>query len=195
MANLITLLRLPLLYLYVYFLYSLNPRLLLFNVPFIVIIISMDSLDGYVARKRGETNLLGSVLDIAIDRVVEIVLWVAFAHLGLISVAIPIIVVTRGIVVDALRGIGMRDGIAPFDQIQHPINKFLVKSRFMRALYGVFKTISFVILSYAQYSIVAGHTSSDLILTVSQYIVYFTIFLTIVRGLPVIFEGIKSNHD
>ncbi len=195
MANLITIARLPLLYLYIYFLYSENPKLLLFNIPFIIFIIAMDSLDGYVARKYNETSLLGSVLDIAIDRVVEIILWIVFAHLGLISIVVPIIVVNRGVVVDALRGIGMKDGIAPFDQIKNPINQFLVKSRFMRALYGIFKTISFVILSVAQYLIVSGHGSADVVLSVSQYIVYFTIFLTILRGLPVIIESIQYKNE
>ncbi|MCA0269008.1 MAG: hypothetical protein LCH53_07300 [Bacteroidetes bacterium] len=39
-----------------------------------------------VARKLGEASLLGSVLDIASDRIVEAVRWVVFAHLGLIPI-------------------------------------------------------------------------------------------------------------
>lgn len=192
MANIITLARLPLLYLFIFFLYSKNPALLAFNALFIIIIIAMDSLDGYVARKNNETSLLGSVLDIAIDRVVEIILWVVFAQIGLISVVIPIIVITRGIIVDALRSVGMKDGVAPFDQIENKFNQFLVKSRFMRAFYGVFKTISFVILSISQYLIVTRHPIATQFLTISQYIVFFTVFLTILRGIPVVFEGVKK---
>ena len=89
MANLITLLRFPLLFIYVILLYTDNGVLQIWCVPFIVLIILMDMFDGLIARARGEVSLLGSVLDIATDRTFEIILWVVFAHLGLIPVIIP----------------------------------------------------------------------------------------------------------
>ena len=46
-------------------------------------VIGLDGVDGYVARKRNETSVFGSIFDIAIDRVVENVLWVVLADLGL----------------------------------------------------------------------------------------------------------------
>ncbi|MEA3350542.1 MAG: CDP-alcohol phosphatidyltransferase family protein [Chloroflexota bacterium] len=132
MANIITLLRLPLLFVYVALLYTENATLQLLCVPFILFIIVMDAFDGLIARSRGETSLLGSVLDIATDRTLEIVLWVVFAHLGSIPVIIPLVVITRGTTVDAVRAVGMSRRLSAFDQVQHPISRFLVSSRFMR---------------------------------------------------------------
>jgi phosphatidylglycerophosphate synthase len=114
--------------------YQGGPDSLIWNVPFILGIIMMDSIDGWIARKRAETSLLGSVLDIAADRSIEFILWVVFADLDLIPIAVPIIVLIRGTAVDAVRSIGMKHGVSAFDQIQSPVNRFLVSSRFMRAL-------------------------------------------------------------
>lgn len=36
----------------------------------------LDTVDGIVARRTGQSSLLGSVLDIAADRTYELVLWV-----------------------------------------------------------------------------------------------------------------------
>lgn len=44
----------------------------------------MDWFDGYVARLRHEVTELGAVLDIAIDRAVENILWITFMYLGLV---------------------------------------------------------------------------------------------------------------
>jgi len=71
MANLITLSRFPLLFIYLALMYFGGETALLWNVPFIVLIFSMDTLDGWIARKREETSLLGSVFDIATDRSLE----------------------------------------------------------------------------------------------------------------------------
>ncbi|MBK8047373.1 MAG: CDP-alcohol phosphatidyltransferase family protein [Anaerolineales bacterium] len=82
LANWITLARFPLLVLLVLLLYfgGVVGRFLV--VPGVVLLIVMDAIDGIVARKRGEMTLLGSVLDIAADRAVEIVLWVVFCTTG-----------------------------------------------------------------------------------------------------------------
>ena len=49
----------------------------------------MDWFDGYVARTKNQVSDLGSVLDIAIDRVVENVLWLVFAHQGKVRSGFP----------------------------------------------------------------------------------------------------------
>ena len=108
MANIITISRFPLLFIYLAILYYGGDTLQYLNVPFIIIIFLFDTLDGWVARRRGETSLLGSVLDIATDRTLEYLLWVVFAHLGLIPLVIPIIVLIRGTSVDAVRSVGMK---------------------------------------------------------------------------------------
>lgn len=192
MANIITVARFPLLFLYLVILYYGNPTLQFWNVPFILIIFNLDSLDGWVARKRGETSLLGSVLDIATDRTLEYVLWVIYAHLGLIPVIVPLIVLIRGTMVDAVRSVGMKSGKSAFDQIQSPLNKFLVGSRFMRATYGISKAAAagFLTLAYAYF--LSNGELFDITYAAGLVFTWFSVFLCLVRGIPVLIEGVKS---
>ena len=81
LANTITILRFPLLAAVVTLLYQQSDSLRLAAVLLIAVLMFMDTLDGVVARRRHEESLMGSALDIAADRAVEIVLWVVFAHL------------------------------------------------------------------------------------------------------------------
>ncbi len=192
MANIITVARFPLLFLYLGIIYYGNQTLLLWNVPFIIIIFNLDSLDGWVARKLNEISLLGSVLDIATDRTLEYVLWVVYAHLGLISVLVPIIVIIRGTLVDAVRSVRMKSGLSAFDQIQSRLNKFLVSSRFMRAFYGIAKgaAAGFLTLAYALQS--NSGTWSNAIYQTGLVFTWISVCLCIIRGVPVLIEGIKE---
>jgi len=192
MANLITLSRYPLLFLYLALMYYGGETAHLWNVPLIILIFSLDTLDGWVARKRDETSLLGSVFDIATDRTLEYVLWVVYAHLGLISVLVPIIVLIRGTSVDAIRAMGMKEGISAFEQLQSPVNRFLVKSRFMRALYGTVKAAAagFLTLSFALPSTGSGWTL--LIYQGAMALTWISVIVCVIRGVPVLSEGIKS---
>ncbi|HEY88731.1 MAG TPA: CDP-alcohol phosphatidyltransferase family protein, partial [Thermoflexia bacterium] len=139
MANKITLSRIPLLAVILLLLYS--PAVLAqgLAVPAILILILMDTLDGTLARARGEESLLGSVLDIAADRTVEYVLWVTFAHLGLIPLVIPVVVLVRGTFVDAIRSVAPARGLKPFELSQSPLGRLLVGSPWLRTPYGVNK--------------------------------------------------------
>ena len=192
MANIITIARFPLLFLYLAALYYGNQTLLYWNVLLLFIIFNLDSLDGWVARKRGETSLLGSVLDIATDRTLEYVLWVVYAHLGLIPVIVPIIVLIRGTTVDAVRSVGMQTGKSAFDQVQSPINRFLVGSRFMRAFYGLAKgaAATFLSLAYALPPVSEGWF--DPVYQAGLVFTWLSVFLCLVRGIPVLMEGLKS---
>ena len=90
LANLITMLRFPLLIVVVLLLYVGGAAGQVIDGLLILLLILMDSLDGTVARRLGQETLIGSALDIAADRAVEIVLWVAYAHLRLIPVVVPL---------------------------------------------------------------------------------------------------------
>ncbi len=189
MANAITLSRFPLLFLYIGLLYTKNPIIIFWCVPFVVFITLMDMLDGIIARRFGEVSLLGSTLDIAVDRAFEIILWVVYANLSLVPVIIPIIVITRGTLTDTIRAVGLSDGKAAFDQVQHPISRFLVSSRFMRNTYGVVKGVAFAMITIAWGFICLEHPWSDWIHTLALIISWLAVTLTILRGLPVIVEG------
>jgi len=149
----------------------------------------MDSFDGLIARARGEVSLLGSTLDIAVDRAFEIILWLVFAHLKLLPVILPIIVISRGTLTDAIRSVGMSSGKAAFDQLKHPISRFLVSSRFMREFYGISKGLAFGFLTLSLGLIKSNHPASNYILITAQVLSWLAISLTILRGLPVLIEG------
>ena len=157
----------------------------------------MDTLNGWVARKLGEASLLGSVLDIATDRTLEYVLWVVYAQLGLISILVPIIVIIRGTSVDAIRSVGMKSGLSPFDQIQSPINKFLVSSRFMRAFYGTVKGAAAALLTLAFALESALPTWFNLVHTTGLIFTWISVLVCVLRGVPVLIDGfrkIQSNQ-
>jgi len=107
----------------------------------------MDTIDGLVARSRHAEALLGSVLDIMTDRSVELVMWVVYAHMGLVPLAIPIIFIIRGTVVDALRAVGVKQGTTPFGTTTSRIGSFLVGSPYMRSTYGIAKALAFTLLA------------------------------------------------
>lgn len=112
----------------------------------IVVVVAMDGLDGYVARKTGVSDAIGGVMDITADRIVEHVFWIYFAVAGLIPLWVPLVIVTRSFLVDAVRGLAAargRTAFGPASMMTSPAARFLVSSRFMRNLYGVAKVSPF----------------------------------------------------
>lgn len=198
MANIITISRFPLLLIFILMLYYGNPTIHLISLPLLFIALAFDSLDGLIARRTGKVSLSGSVLDIAADRVYELVLWVSFADLRVIPVAIPLIVITRTVLTDSIRSLGVRDGMAPFDQHETKLGRFIVRSREMRLGYGLAKLIAFcglatgIALSDFPEGSAAFEASSN-VLTVFQVISWIAVVLCVVRGLPVILGAIKRS--
>lgn len=192
MANLITLARFPLLILYLLMLYSGQTSLLFWAVGLILLIVLMDGLDGLVARWRDETSLLGSVLDIAMDRTLEFVLWVVFADLDLIPVVVPIIVLTRGTSVDAVRAVGLRHGKVAFDQPAQPLSRFLVASRFMRSGYGLVKAAAFAMLTLYLGLQGGSHPLLPAVQVTALTLTWLSVAFCLLRGIPVLVEGIQT---
>ncbi|MEN6410786.1 MAG: CDP-alcohol phosphatidyltransferase family protein [Anaerolineaceae bacterium] len=200
MANIITLSRFPLLLLYVLLIFLGDSTAHFWCVPLIIFIILLDTVDGYVARRFKLTSLLGSALDIAADRTVELVLWIIFSNLGLISVVVPLIVAARDISVDAVRSVGMSKGLAPFDQVKNPVSRFLVATPIMRTSYAVSKVIAFVMLTLTLAFQSAGSPVAAQLQSITQIFVWIAVGLCLVRGIPVLAEGYKllaaySNKD
>ncbi|MCD6521090.1 MAG: CDP-alcohol phosphatidyltransferase family protein [Anaerolineae bacterium] len=195
-ANTITVARLPLLVVIILLLYSPSPIPRLVSVFLLGLLIIMDTIDGMVARARNEVSLLGSVLDIMADRVVELVLWVCYAHLGLIPVAIPIIYIFRGTVVDSLRSVYVGAGQAPFKAMRTKLGKWLVGSPFMRSTYGASKLITFagLALTHALAAYAARGAVSEEVVHLFRVIFNVTSWISVAfclaRGLPVIIEAL-----
>lgn len=197
MANLITLGRLSLLFVTIGLLYSGSVGLVLLTIGLTLIVFAADGLDGWVARRRGTDSQFGAVLDIAGDRVVENAYWIAFAHLGLVPVALPLIVMTRGFLVDSLRSVSYGDGKTPFGSttmMRSALTRWLTGGRFMRALYGVAKAVAFCFLIGQLAATIGPLTGVGQLYAspITQWVgwasVYLTIGLTVVRGLPVLVD-------
>ena len=71
---------------------------------FIFVIASVtDYLDGQIARKEKKTSDYGAIMDAIADKVLVNGVLIVLAYQGFISVLIPVIIVTRDIIVDAIR--------------------------------------------------------------------------------------------
>ncbi len=200
MANAITLSRLPLLVGIVLLIYLGGPWVHVVTAGLVVLLIFMDSLDGLVARRRKEVGMLGSKLDIAVDRVVELVLWVTYAHLGLISVAIPLIVIIRGTMVDAVRSFSVVWGETSFGMMKTRWGQWLVGGKFVRTFYGFAKGLAFCTLALAlglrgvwEGTPRAGVAEAVWILGV--VLSWIATALCIVRGAPVLVEARTLLRD
>ncbi|MGQ9585465.1 MAG: CDP-alcohol phosphatidyltransferase family protein [Anaerolineae bacterium] len=190
MANAITLFRIPVLVGAILLLYYGSTTARFVSVPLLAILILMDTLDGIVARRRRESSLLGSTLDIAVDRAVEIVLWISFADLDLIPLAIPVIVVIRGALVDAFRNVGVQEGVKPFDTVKSWWARKLVASPALRTPYGAVKGIAFSLLGLTLAMQSTPHTAATRWLWIlAQAASWLAVAMCLARGIPVLVDG------
>lgn len=62
-----------------------------------------DFLDGHIARSRGLVTDFGKVMDAIADKVLVNGLLIILAHANFISVIVPVVIITRDIVVDSIK--------------------------------------------------------------------------------------------
>lgn len=187
-ANGVTVLRFPLLILVIWLMYQGSAALTMAAVGLLGLLMLMDTIDGAVARWRGETSLMGSALDIATDRAVEIVMWVVFAHLGLISIVVPLIVIIRGALVDSIRDVGAQRGISAHDMMRTGPGRWLVASAVMRTGYAVVKITAFLTLALTV-ALQASGSGWALVYQVATVATWAAVALCLVRGIPVVVEA------
>ena len=195
LANTITLLRMPLLVVIIFLLYQPSAPLRILAAFLNILLIIMDSLDGYVARSRGEASVLGSILDIAADRTVEFVLWVVYADLDVIPIILPLIVLARGVFVDAIRAVAPAKGLAPFDLMRSEVSRFVVKSPLFRGSYAVVKGFAFFFLALALGLATIQHALTDPVTIFAQICAWLSLAFCLVRGLPVLIEAPRVLQD
>jgi CDP-diacylglycerol---glycerol-3-phosphate 3-phosphatidyltransferase len=201
MANLITLIRIGLLLIGVGLIYSHSVKSNLVALAIILVVILMDWLDGMVARQRGRADDVGAVVDILGDRIVENVLWIVFAHIGLLPIWVPLVVFIRGSVTDTVRSIALTQGQTPFGKrtmMRTAIGRWVVASRTSRALYAAAKFITFgyliLLLSFQRaqeqgWELGPFDEIGPLIHQVGMGLAYFTVAFCLFRGIPVILDG------
>jgi len=194
LANAVTLSRLIFLAFCVYLLHlpAFGARLTAFVL--IIFTIFIDAIDGMIARRRGSVSALGAVLDIAIDRVVENVFWITFVTLNLVPLWVALVVVTRGILTDAVRGFAMGLGLKPFDMMKTSWGRWLVSQRFMRGLYGVTKAVTFPVLALVHALVPVWQGTPEAVYlpalrVAADVLVAITIAMNLLRGIPVLIES------
>ena len=200
MANLITVGRLIALFLIMALVYWGTAGTVAITMVGLALVIASDGIDGWVARRRNATSTFGAVFDIAGDRIVETVCWVVFADLGAVPIWVPLLVITRGIIVDAVRSLGLKEGLTPFGErnmAKSSLTRWLTAGRFVRALYGYAKAFAFVFLA----GWVGRETNpsdgtwleplhDNVVYTVLGWsAVWLAVALTIIRGIPVLVDA------
>jgi CDP-diacylglycerol--glycerol-3-phosphate 3-phosphatidyltransferase len=161
------------------------------GVALIPMVIAMDALDGIVARQLGVASELGGVLDITGDRIVEHVFWITFAVAHQVSLWVPLVVMTRSFLVDAVRGLALVQGRTAFgsgSMARSGLTRFLTASRAMRNLYGLAKVTAFVLLGLL---VAADRTGRDAgaLEGAAAVSVAAAVALCLLRGLPVLLDA------
>lgn len=86
-----------------------NLKYIIAGVLFIIASVS-DFLDGYIARSRNLVSDFGKVMDAIADKILVNGLLIVLAYDGLISIAVPVIIITRDIIVDSCKMISGNKG-------------------------------------------------------------------------------------
>ena len=203
--NRVTIARIGLVFYLVVLVYDQNLWARLLAAFLAVLVIVGDWLDGYLARRLHASSALGSVLDIAGDRIAETVLWIVLADLKLVPLWIPIAVISRAVLTDSIRGYLLKYGYTAFGQttmMQSAVGRFLTGSPIMRTGYALLKAFTFgwllMISGLDKLQNQLPFVSDDF-LGIGYKIGYITAIISavvcIVRGIPPIVEGTILIRD
>jgi CDP-diacylglycerol--glycerol-3-phosphate 3-phosphatidyltransferase len=121
------------------------------------------------------------------------VYWITFAVAHVVPLWMPLIIVTRSFVVDAVRSLALARGKTAFGEesmARSSLTRFLTGSRVMRTVYGVAKLAAFVLLG-ALIATRGTLTGQSLALLEASGLACaaVAVLLCVVRGLPVIADA------
>ena len=108
--NMITLFRILLTPLFLYFLLSDGQYYMLFALIVFIVASVSDGVDGYIARKYGSVSEFGKFVDPLADKILIISSFIALIFLDIIPLWMVIIVVLRDVTVTAIRMIMIKRG-------------------------------------------------------------------------------------
>lgn len=206
MANAITIGRLVLLFVVIGLIYTGSVQVITACMVLLMVVFAGDGIDGWVARKTNTTSTFGAVFDISGDRIVENALWIIFSDLGLLPVWVPLLVLSRGFIVDGMRSLSLSEGMTAFGEknmMRSALTRWLTAGRFMRALFGYTKALGFVFLTglvaWEQRDTTGTFIGSlygqDWFRWFGWGVVWLAVALTVVRGLPVIWDAIPMMRE
>jgi CDP-diacylglycerol---glycerol-3-phosphate 3-phosphatidyltransferase len=198
MANLVTLLRLTIclgITLPATYADSVTAHLTAFTS--LVVVFALDAVDGWVARRRGECDRFGASFDIAADRVIEIMLWIALADLGRVPIWVPMVFVVRGVLVDSARAVSVADGHEPFSLAFGRVGATIVAARHMRGLYGSVKLAAlgwFLLAPTAPvWRGLNDLASTEFLEAIGATLYIAATVLCVLRGAPVLSEAFRRH--
>jgi CDP-diacylglycerol--glycerol-3-phosphate 3-phosphatidyltransferase len=183
-------------------LFGRGPWLNLAAVGLTVASISLDALDGHIARKKKLATAMGAQVDILGDRMIENVYFTYFAVVGMVSLWLPVFFFARGAATDFLRGLAMRAGHSGWGanaMLQSWWGRALVGSKWSRGLYAAMKCTCFcylgleLALTRGPVALI-GELNADTEIMLSsgaRALTWTTAGFCFVRGLPVLVEGWK----
>ncbi|HEV2182906.1 MAG TPA: CDP-alcohol phosphatidyltransferase family protein [Candidatus Acidoferrales bacterium] len=159
--------------------------------------ITLDALDGYLARRRKLATPLGAQLDILGDRVVENLFFTFFAVTGLVSLWVPVLFFVRGMSTDFLRSLASRAGRTGFganSMLQTWWGRALVASRASRAVYGAMKCVCFCYLGVELTLVRLPEATLSpaqvaWVRAAAEALVLTTVAFCLIRAVPVLWEG------
>ena len=109
--NGLTLARVFLIPVFLFFLYSPHPLFGIFALAIFAVAAGTDAVDGYLARSRAETTAFGKFMDPIADKILVMAALVSFVELGDLP-AIPVIVIlAREFLVTGLRILAVGQGL------------------------------------------------------------------------------------
>ena len=199
MANLISLFRVLLaIFLLVMLKYQVTTFYYILAVVLTLVVVLLDALDGWVARKFNEQSKIGSVVDILGDRIVENAYWIVFCAYGWVGMWVPLIFMTRSLVTDTLRSLAFAEGYTAFGKdsmIKNKLGLFLTSSRFSRAVYGGAKVLAFMTVIMCE---IPDVNIPNWLVVLKDASVIITVAFCVIRALPVLFESkryfVKTNE-
>lgn len=161
----------------------------------------LDWADGYLARKLRAASDFGAMFDIVGDRIVEHVYWIFFASVGLVSLWVPVIFVSRGLLVDTVRNAACaRGGMTPYGKqtmMRSALTRALTGSRASRGMIITGKSVAFALLGFilvcqVDPSPIGEWVQSgtlDSVRTAATIVVWMVVAINLVRGIPVLVDG------
>ncbi len=194
LPNTITSVRVVLAFIAVGLLYTNSVTAKIFSIFLTLIALTLDWLDGWMARTYNQATTAGSLIDIAGDRIVENTYWIVFAQLNLIQVWIPLFFVARGFVVDTIRALAFKKGKTPFgERTFHELmwTRFLTSSKFMRGSINTLKILSFTGLIGISMLNEPKTNGFYWLQPVVMSLVALTLFVCILRTIPIFVDAKK----
>src|SRR3546814_7255360 len=109
-----------------------------------------------------------------------------------------LVFIIRGTIVDSIRYAAIAEGKTAFGMMQSPLGRFLVAGRFMRGFYGALKAVTFgwVLLFQPWQALDPAWWPawSGTVATVTAALVYASVLVCLVRGLPVVIAFIVAQR-